>query len=322
MAKAKKKSAKKTVKKKIAKSARKSKRSAKATRTQSTKKTPAKKSSVKKKTAKKTAARKMVIDRPSKKPKSPAFQNPFIWYDLMTPDVEGAKTFYGHVIGWTYGLQPPNYALCQVDGIGIGGIMESPDHLRGMPPFWSGYIYTPDVDRACAAIKAAGGKVHREPWDIPGILRMAVVADPAGAAFNIMQPLMQGDMPTFKEGTVGLVGWHELHSDDLSKAWAFYAKHFGWTQSGVFKMGGAYGDYLLFALGGKDTGGMMKRIDPVPMSCWVYYFNVDGIDAGVARINDAGGKVLMGPHQVPGGSWIVAAQDPQGGYFSLLSKTR
>jgi hypothetical protein len=49
---------------------------------------------------------------------------------------------------------------------------------------------------------------------------------------------------------------------------------------------------------------------------------VDGIDAAVERINANGGKVLMGPHQVPGGSWIVQALDPQGAHFALVSPRR
>ena len=85
---------------------------------------------------------------------------------------------------------------------------------------------------------------------------------------------------------------------------------------------GEMGDYLLFQIDSKDVGGMMKRQDPLPMPMWLYYFNVDGIDAAVERITKAGGKVTMGPHQVPGGQWIVSASDPQGGNFNLLSATK
>jgi predicted enzyme related to lactoylglutathione lyase len=67
---------------------------------------------------------------------------------------------------------------------------------------------------------------------------------------------------------------------------------------------------------------MMKRQEMLPMPVWLYYFNVDGIDAAVTRITEAGGKIAMGPHQVPGGQWIVSAFDPQGGSFQLLSATK
>lgn len=67
---------------------------------------------------------------------------------------------------------------------------------------------------------------------------------------------------------------------------------------------------------------MMKRQPMLPAPMWLYYFMVDGIDAAIARITGQGGKVVMGPHQVPGGQWIVSAMDPQGGNFQLLSATK
>ena len=85
---------------------------------------------------------------------------------------------------------------------------------------------------------------------------------------------------------------------------------------------GPMGVYQLFQIDGKDVGGMMKKMDSMPVPSWVYYFNVDGIDKAVARIAKAGGKIAMGPHQVPGGQWIVTAQDPQGAFFSLLSESK
>ena len=248
-------------------------------------------------------------------------QNPFVWHDLTTTDVEGAKLFYGKVVGWTYEAQGPDYQVTLVDKHGTGGIMAMPEQLQGMPPFWSGYIYTPDVDAACAKLKTLGGTVHREPWDISGMLRMAVVADPTGAAFNIMQPLSQENAPPARAGAVGTVGWNELHAGDLATAWDFYSAMFGWTK-GVTMAMGEMGDYQLFQISGTDVGGMMKLQPMLPRPMWLYYFLVDGIEAAVARITAAGGKIAMGPHQVPGGQWIVSAFDPQGGSFQLLSATK
>lgn len=62
---------------------------------------------------------------------------------------------------------------------------------------------------------------------------------------------------------------------------------------------------------------MMNKMEVFPQPFWLYYFNVDDIDAAAARVTAAGGQVLMGPHEVPGGSWILQALDPQGGMFAL-----
>ncbi|MBG1233457.1 VOC family protein [Aestuariivirga litoralis] len=248
-------------------------------------------------------------------------QNPFVWHDLMTPDVEAAKKYYADVVGWTYSPQMPEYTVVETQKLGVGGIMATPVNLKGMPPFWSGYIYTPDVDAACAKAKSLGGVVHREPWDVPGVLRMAVLGDPTGANFNIMSPLSTEERKVPEVGSLGTIGWNELHAGDLNKAWDFYSKMFGWTKGMTMPMG-EHGDYQVFQIDGQDAGGMMKKFDAMPMAVWAYYFWVDGVDAAITRLTKGGGKVLMGPHQVPGGFWIVNAQDPQGAFFSLLSKTK
>jgi predicted enzyme related to lactoylglutathione lyase len=248
-------------------------------------------------------------------------QNPFIWHDLMTSDVEGAKKFYGEVVGWTFETQMPEYSVASTNGSGMAGIMATPENLKDMPPFWSGYIYVTDVDETCAKIRKLGGKIHREPWNVPHVARMAVVGDPTGANFNIMQPFPResGGLPL--SSAMGAVGWNEAHVGDLVVAWEFYTTMFGWTKGTVMAMG-AMGDYVLFQIDGKDVGGMMKKQQMLPMPMWLYYFNVDGIDAAMERITKAGGKIAMGPHQVPGGNWIVSAFDPQGANFNLLSTTK
>jgi len=69
-------------------------------------------------------------------------------------------------------------------------------------------------------------------------------------------------------------------------------------------------------------GGMMTRPPEMPVAAWAYYFNVPAIDAAVGRVNAGGGQVLNGPMQVPGGSWIINAVDPQGAMFSLVAPGR
>jgi len=248
-------------------------------------------------------------------------QNPFIWHDLMTPDVEAAKTFYAAVVGWTFSQQMPTYTVLQAGGIGMGGIMETPPEMKGMPPIWTGYVYTPDVDAACKDAVKLGGKIMRQAWDIPDVGRMAVIGDPAGAGLMVMQPFSTEQQPRPKPGAVGTVSWNELHADNLNTAVEFYSKLFGWTKGAAMDMG-PMGIYQLFQIDGKDIGGMMKKANTMPMATWAYYVMVDGIDAAAGRITKNGGKTVMGPHQVPGGQWIVMAMDPQGGFFCLLSETK
>lgn len=248
-------------------------------------------------------------------------QNPFIWHDLMTSDVESAKKFYADVVGWTFDSQMPGYDVLMVGNAGVGGIMPTPPEMKGMPSFWSGYVFTPDVDAACVQVKKLDGKIMREAWDIPDVGRLAVIGDPTGASLMIMQPLSTEQRNIPKEGAVGTIGWNELFTSDLDKAWEFYSKLFGWTKGTSMDMG-PMGIYQLFQIDGKDHGGMMKKMESMPMSTWGYYFNVNGIDAAIARITKAGGKIVNGPMEVPGGQWTVSASDLQGAFFSLVSLTK
>jgi len=248
----------------------------------------------------------------------------FIWYELMTPDVDGAKAFYAAVTGWTMsafeGSGMP-YTIVSAGTHGIGGIMALP--ADDAPPGWFGYIGVGDTDAMARRIAGAGGRVLREPDDIPSVGRFAVVADPGGAAFMLLTPLPRDNEPSKPDpGTPGTVGWHELYAGNgEAAAFAFYSNLFGWTTVEEMDMG-EMGKYRIFAIDGAQAGGMMDKPPQVPASAWGFYINVDGIDAAIERITANGGKVSMGPHEVPGGSWIVQATDPQGIYFALVSTHR
>lgn len=252
--------------------------------------------------------------------------SPFIWYELMTTDTAAAEAFYRSVVGWQTkdaGMPGIAYTLLSAGDVQMGGVMALPPEAlaAGARPGWIGYLGVDDADASAARIRAAGGAVHRAPEDIPGIGRFAVVTDPHGAAFIVMQPFSDEQPPQPAPGTPGHVGWHELHAGDLDSAWAFYAGQFGWTRDQAIDMG-PVGTYQLFATGGPAVGGMMTKTPDTPAPMWLYYFNVDGVDAAVARVVQGGGQVLFGPQQVPGGSWIVQCTDPQGGMFALVGMQR
>jgi predicted enzyme related to lactoylglutathione lyase len=251
--------------------------------------------------------------------------NAFFWYDVMTTDIGAAETFYRSVVGWrTQDTgSTPSYTLFTVDGRGVAGLMAIPEDARkgGVPPAWMGYIHVDDVDEMAARITREGGKLHKGPIDVPGIIRFAVVSDPQGAGFIIAKPMPATNPPPLAAGTPGTIGWHELYAGEWKSAFAFYEKLFGWTKADALDMG-AMGIYQLFTTGDVAIGGMMTKPPQVPHPYWGYYINVDAIDAAAARINAAGGTIVNGPMQVPGGQWIVQAIDPQGAGFALVAPTR
>jgi uncharacterized protein len=251
----------------------------------------------------------------------PASPNAFVWYELMTTDV-AAEAFYQAVVGWAphvMGEGGMRYTIMNAGQRPVAGIMKLSQEMRdaGARPGWRGYMGVPDVDAATERLKQGGGAVHRAPDDIPGIGRFSVVADPQGAAFILFTP-KGGENPPVPAGTPGHVGWHELYTTDWPAAFAFYAGQFGWTKDRSVDMG-PMGTYQLFAAGGEAIGGMMNMPQGFPAPTWSFYFVVEGIDAAMKRIADGGGHVVHGPHEVPGGSWIVQGIDPQGVMFALVA---
>jgi predicted enzyme related to lactoylglutathione lyase len=252
----------------------------------------------------------------------------FIWYELMTSDPDAAEAFYRAVVGWRTsdsGQPGMRYTILSAGERGMGGLMALPEEAcaAGMRPGWLGYVAVPDSDGAARRIVAAGGALLRGPDDIPNVGRFAVVADPGGAVFQLLTPLPGADAPPAADAAApGLVSWHELCSSvGQERAFRFYADQFGWETAELMDMG-AMGKYRIFTVDGAPLGGMLDKPADVPASGWTFYVNVDGIDAAIDRIKAHGGLVVMGPHEVPGGSWIVQAVDPQGASFALVSSAR
>jgi len=246
----------------------------------------------------------------------------FVWYELMSSDLDAARAFYTQVVGWhTEELPLPGmaYTMLSAGDTPIGGMMTMPERVRaaGAKPRWLAHIATQDVDAAAAKVTRLGGTIHRPPTDIENVGRYAVAADRQGAAFYLFKPAKPGAAGVSE--APGSVGWHELHSTDWPDAMAFYGEMFGWQKGDPFDMG-PMGTYQLFTVSGRTVGGMFNSSAAKTQSkCfWLYYFRIDDIDAGARRIREYGGTITNGPHQVPGGGWIIQASDPQGAAFALL----
>ena len=252
----------------------------------------------------------------------------FFWYELMTEDVEASLAFYEAVVGWTSSpfanpTMTDPYVVLNAGESGVAGMMKTPQEVSamGVHTAWRGYVHSEDTDATVERVRAAGGRVFREPGEIPQIGRFAVVSDPQGAVFLVMKPYGP-DQPTPAPMTPGRIGWRELYTSDLDAAVRFYGDELGWAKGDGMDMG-EMGVYQLIASDGGDPDvGMMTRPSHIPASFWMFYFNVTGIDDAVRRVTDNGGRVLFGPADVPGGAWIIQCMDPQGATFGLLAPGR
>jgi predicted enzyme related to lactoylglutathione lyase len=252
----------------------------------------------------------------------------FIWYELMSPDPDASKAFYDAVVGWDIEPKPAgelDYRMIRrSDGGNAGGLLRLDAAMQehGARPAWLGYLNVEDVDRTVADATADGATAIMPPWSVPGIGRMAMIADPTGAMLYLMKPEppaadADATSDVFSVDRPQHVRWNELSSSDDDAAVAFYTRHFGWTQEGAMPMG-ELGDYRFLQHGGVGIGAVMRLMPGMPASSWTYYIGVDDIDRATAAVNAGGGKVLHGPNQIPGGEYSLTAVDPQGAVFGLV----
>ena len=116
------------------------------------------------------------------------------WLELNTWDAEGARAFYSDILGWHFEHLPinkegtPPYWIAKRGGETVCGVfgLRSPD-FDGVPSHWLSYFAVDDIAQVVAEIRASGGKVYRDPLPIPCHGTIAIVADPSGAAFGLIQ---------------------------------------------------------------------------------------------------------------------------------------
>jgi uncharacterized protein len=260
------------------------------------------------------------------------------WVDTSQPDPDAATRFYGGLFGWEFeDVMPPEaevkYLIARLRGGDVAAIGSVPE---GAPPIavWNTYIWVDDADEAAVKVRNAGGKVLLEPMDVMDAGRMAIFADPEGAAISVWQANEHKGARIVNEH--GAVNFNGLNTRDVDGAKAFYGAVFGWRTLAL--PGGVemwtlpgYGDHLeqihpgirkQVAEVGGPTGfeDVVASINPIGADQsdvpphWNVTFGVDDADAVAKKAVELGGKVLAPPFDAPWVRMTVLA-DPQGASF-------
>lgn len=250
----------------------------------------------------------------------------FVWHDLNTNDVEGAKRFYSEIFGWKFSSSDNGpYLHIDVNGQMIGGLRKKEANEPG-PPMWLGYIGVDDVAATVAKIQSEKGRVYMPTTSMPNVGTFAVTADPTGAAFAPWKSARAGEDVESKEMPKPFTFcWDELVSQDPAAAGAFYAAVFGWSPR-TMDMGGGE-TYTLFDRPGvknakgdpQSAGGMMKSPPGVPASFWIPYVAVDDADKRCEQASRLGAKVTVGPMDIPNVGRFACWFDPQQAAIAVLA---
>jgi predicted enzyme related to lactoylglutathione lyase len=259
------------------------------------------------------------------------------WVDTSQPDPGAAVEFYRGLFGWEFeSVMPPEapgeYFMARLRGGDVAAVGSLPE---GMPPMatWNTYVWVDSADTTASKVRAAGGGVVMEPFDIMDSGRMAVFTDPEGAAFCVWQPKEHKGARIVNEH--GALNFNGLNTRDVEGAKSFYGSVFGWTTLGLsagemWTLPG-YGDHLergnpglreqIAQMGGPaGFEDVVASINPIPAdqpdtpAHWSVTFAVDDAAAIAEKAAELGGTVVVPPFDAPW-SRLTIVRDPQGATF-------
>lgn len=243
------------------------------------------------------------------------------WTELQTSDLPAATSFYHSVFGWEIQTMPMSsgeYAVATVAGEPGAGMMQRPQ--EDIPVHWGVYFTVTDAAATVSTARNLGAEVLMDPFVAPEVGTMAVLKDPQGGVFSIMQYIEPEHEAHQRDwvsnfGLHGAFSWYELRVPDAAAVSSFYADLFGWTLR-VDQMG--MGPYHIITVGGVDIGGILSvKPDEMPPH-WGAYVTVHDLDRVVDAVRAHGGSILFDPIDVPNVGRFTMVVDPQGGVVAAM----
>ena len=240
------------------------------------------------------------------------------WVDVTSPDLEKTIEFYGGLFGWEANQDPRpeagGYTMFTLRGKYVAAA--SPPQQEGIPPHWTTYIASDDVDDTATRIRDAGGTVLAEPFDVFDSGRMTVAQDPTGPIFGVWQAGKHHGAQLANEP--GSFQWNECETRDVDTAAEFYKSVFGYDVAEIDL--GQPAMYRMFMLGDHRVAGLFELtadMADVPPN-WMTVFAVADCDAAVAKAQELGGQALMPGMDISVGR-VAVLQDPTGAVFQVVA---
>ena len=239
----------------------------------------------------------------------------FVWRDVLTRDVAGARRFYGELFGWQFeetqrGGHP--YVIARLGRAPVAGIVDV-SALAGGAGNWLSYMAVDDVDAAVASVRAAGGKVLVEPRDRP-IARVAVVTDPQNALLGLAR--LNGNIPGPAQATAHHFFWQEYLARDAKQALEFYKALAGYSSSITESSLGVEYHVLSRSQGVAGLFQLPATTTDVQPN-WLPYVLVDDPGSLAARVPGLGGRILVPSSPERRNGTLVVIADPGGAALAL-----
>lgn len=242
----------------------------------------------------------------------------FVWHDLVTNDVEAARSFYAGLFGWTFReAQHPAgggpYTLITSGNRYVGGMLQLDDPEGADYSRWLAYVSVRDVDQAVEWTRAEGGRPVAGPVDLGTLGQAAAVVDPQGAVVGLLRSEF-GDPDDSRQPAEGQVVWDELLAANDVDAARFYSGLAGYETETLDRRGGRY---LLLMAQGRERAGVMQRPNERVQPLWLTHFAVADPAAAARRTTELGGKVLLAPSPELRDGRLAVVEDPTGAILAL-----
>lgn len=245
-----------------------------------------------------------------------------VWHDLLTNTPEASRRFYAELFGWEFenpgfdfGIGGGDYMLIRHNGRLIGGIVDTRAlGKRENISQWVTTMSVSDIDAAVARVAGAGGTVMAEPASIGSRGQMAVVGDPTGAVFALIQT-SEGDPAELEPDLDGWL-WDELWTNDVARATGFYQDVVGFQHTD-HAIDGADRNYRVLRAGDRPRAGVLDNPFEGERPVWVNYLRVSDPSAVTKRVEDLGGRVLLETQSRPIGGQVAFIAGPSGAGVAL-----
>ncbi len=238
-----------------------------------------------------------------------------LWHDLITPDIDASKSFYGNLFGWTFtdtNMKGMRYATIYNDGKVIGGMIEvkaakSATWISALP------LDNANLNARIKSVVASGAKAMLPPLKLPGRGKQVVFQGPLGEEFSLISKndyTEQMDSSSKQGNWIGM----ELWADDPTQASLFYNNAFAVSTNKT-----SYDDkpYWTFEFEGQAVAGMLQNPVTNQGSQWVPYIQSSAITEMLPAVKVSGADILLSPNKDIRDGKLGIFVDPQGAIFAV-----
>ena len=241
----------------------------------------------------------------------------WVWMDLLTPDLDASARFYQEVFDWRFeplAGREDRYLLVQAGARRFAGMVQYAKASEpGRKARWLGLLSVADVAAAARQVNAGGGATRLPAKPMAGRGEVAVFADPEGAVFAVIHA--EGGDPPDTFPPIDSLFWMELWAGDAERMADFYRPIGGYRVKPSATIDGVEEWHLVAFDYPRASVVQVKQNEQT--SHWLPYVRVADLGASLARVEKAGGRVLVAPSPEIREGQIAVIVDPQGAALGL-----